>query len=136
MRNIKKFINFLSEANEVDNIPTTENDEDKSLDPNKFEELIANIKKLISETIDSDNEETIKEYIKSYIKNSDEKEIIGLINDADVYEFYLKYMSDIDEILTFSNFYKETAESLGIYGLYDYLVKGTKVAVLELLKKN
>ena len=41
-------------------------------------------------------------------------------------------MSDIDEILTFSNFYSEKPDSLEVYSLYDYLVKGTKVAVLEL----
>ena len=134
MKNIKKFINFLSEANDMDQIPT-ENEEEKVLDPNKYVELTNGIKKLISETIDSDNEETIKGFIKVYVKNTEEKEIIGLINDADVYEFYLKYMSDIDEILTFSNFYSEKPETLEVYSLYDYLVKGTKVAVLELLKK-
>jgi len=134
MKNIKKFINFLSEANDMDQIPT-ENKEEKVLDPNKYVELTNGIKKLISETIDSDNEETIKGFIKVYVKNTEEKEIIGLINDADVYEFYLKYMSDIDEILTFSNFYSEKPETLEVYSLYDYLVKGTKVAVLELLKK-
>ena len=134
MRNIKKFIDFISESNDMDQIPT-ENIEEKILDPNKYVELLNNIKELISKTIDSDNDETIKEFIKVYIKNSDEKEIIGLINDADVYEFYLKYMSDIDEILTFTNFYSESPESLEKYSLYDYLVKGTKTAVLELLKK-
>lgn len=134
MKNIKKFNNFLSEANDMDQIPT-ENIEEKVLDPNTFSELVNGIKKLISETIDSNNEETIKGFIKVYVKNPEEKEIIGLINDADVYEFYLKYMSDIDEILTFSNFYSEKPDSLEVYSLYDYLVKGTKVAVLELLRK-
>jgi hypothetical protein len=134
MKNIKKFINFLSEANDMDQIPT-ENEEEKVLDPNTYTELVNGIKKLISETIDSNNEETIKVFIKVYVKNPEEKEIIGLINDADVYEFYLKYMSDIDEILTFSDFYSEKPDSLEVYSLYDYLVKGTKVAVLELLRK-
>ena len=134
MKNIKKFINFISEANDMDLIPT-ENEEEKVLDPNNYIELVNGIKKLISETIDSENEETIKGFIKVYIKNPEEKEIIGLINDSDVYEFYLKYMSDIDEVLNIVNFYKETPESLEIYSLYDYIVEGTKVAVLELLKK-
>ena len=92
-------------------------------------------KELISETIDSENEETIKGFIKVYIKNPEEKEIIGLINDSDVYEFYLKYMSDIDEVLNIVNFYDEAPNSLEIYSLYDYIVEGSKVAVLELLKK-
>ena len=67
MKNIKKFINFISEANDMDLIPT-ENEEEKVLDPNNYIELVNGIKKLISETIDSENEETIKGFIKFILK--------------------------------------------------------------------
>ena len=134
MKNIKKFNKFILEANDMDQIPT-ENEEEKVLDPNNYTELVSGIKKLISETTGSENEETIKGFIKVYIKNHEEKEIIGLINDSDVYDFYLKYMSDIDEVLNIVNFYDEAPNSLEIYSLYDYIVEGSKVAVLELLKK-
>ena len=134
MKNIKKFNKFILEANDMDQIPT-ENEEEKVLDPNNYTELVSGIKKLISETTGSENEETIKGFIKVYIKNPEEKEIIGLINDSDVYDFYLKYMSDIDEVLNIVNFYDEAPNSLEIYSLYDYIVEGTKVAVLELLRK-
>ena len=134
MKNIKKFNKFILEANDMDQIPT-ENEEEKVLDPNNYTELVSGIKKLISETTGSENEETIKGFIKVYIKNPEEKEIIGLINDSDVYDFYLKYMSDIDEVLNIVNFYDEAPNSLEIYSLYDYIVEGSKVAVLELLKK-
>jgi len=134
MKNIKKFNNFILEGNDMDQIPT-ENEEERVLDPNNYTELVSGIKKLISETTGSENEETIKGFIKVYIKNPEEKEIIGLINDSDVYDFYLKYMSDIDEVLNIVNFYDEAPNSLEIYSLYDYIVEGSKVAVLELLKK-
>ena len=134
MKKIKKFNRFIKENINLSEIPI-ENEKEKELNPNNFNELLNSIKKMVSETIGSDNEETIKGFIKIYIKNPKEKEIVGLINNSDIYEFYLKYMSNIDEILTFVNFYKETPKSLEIYSLYDYVVEGTKIAVLELLRK-
>ena len=38
-------------------------------------------------------------FVESFIKNPEDVKIEGLINDSDIYEFYLKWRNDIDEIL-------------------------------------
>jgi regulator of replication initiation timing len=60
-------------------------------------------------------------------------QIEGLINDSDVYDFYLKYRNDIDELLSKIKFYDEVPSEITSFSLYDYVIKGTKKAISEII---
>ena len=56
-------------------------------------------------------------------------QINGLINDSDIWDFYIKYKDNIDELLNKDGFYEKSPEELNIFSLYDYIIEGTKEAV-------
>jgi len=102
-------------------------------DASKYIEVTDEIKKMIENTIEKSGGE-FKSFVESYIKNPDDVKIEGLINDSDVYDFYLKYRNQVDEVLNSVKFYGETPESMNIFGLYEFIIKGTQKAVNEFVK--
>jgi 5'-deoxynucleotidase YfbR-like HD superfamily hydrolase len=98
------------------------------------EELV----KMIQKTIDSDDEETFKKTLDSVIRNPKEMSIVGLMQDADLYEFYLKYRNALDENLNESGFFNKLQDfqkENNSISLYDFVVKGTLQAVVNILKE-
>jgi hypothetical protein len=102
-------------------------------DASKYTEVTEEVKKMIETTIEKSGGE-FKSFVESFIKNPDDVKIEGLINDSDVYDFYLKYRNQIDEVLNSVKFYGETPESMNVFGLYDFIIKGTQKAVSEFVK--
>jgi hypothetical protein len=102
-------------------------------DASKYTEVTDEVKKMIETTIEKSGGE-FKSFVESLIKNPDDVKIEGLINDSDVYDFYLKYRNQIDEVLNSVKFYGETPESMNVFGLYDFIIKGTQKAVSEFVK--
>lgn len=102
-------------------------------DASKYTEVTDEIKKMIESTIEKSGGE-FKSFLDSFIKNPDDVKIEGLINDSDVYDFYLKYRNQIDEVLNSVKFYGETPESINVFGLYDFIIKGTQRGVTEFVK--
>lgn len=96
-------------------------------------DLKNDISEMIKKSLDTEDEETFNKFLKSFVRNSEESQIQGLINDSDVYEFYLKYRNDIDELLSKVNFYDEVPSEMSTFSLYDYIIKGTKRAVSEII---
>ena len=114
---MRKFTNLIKEAD----------------DPSKYTEVTDEVKKMIEGTIERSGGE-FKSFVESFIKNPEEVKIEGLINDSDIYDFYLKYRNQIDEVLNSVKFYGETPESMNIFGLYDFIIKGTLRSVEEYVK--
>ena len=110
---MKKFTIYLKEAEEV------------KIDIKLKEELLEMVKK----SLNTSDAKTVNDFIEAYKEDSDKNQIEGLVNDADVYDFYLKFMDEIDEILSESNFFEKTPKELNTFSLYTYLVAGTKNAV-------
>ena len=73
-----------------------EEDEIVNLSENKYEDLKSGVKSLLEESIGSEDPKLTSDFIKTYIQNPEETQIIGFINDSDIYDFYLKYRNDID----------------------------------------
>lgn len=121
---LKKYNDFLLEGLGDDNI-------DQFKD---YSDIKSDILNLIEDSVGSSDMSVISEFINSYIQNPDDNNIEGLINDSDIYEFYLKYINEIDEVLSEKGFLERSPESLGTLGLYDYLVKSTKDSILLLLE--
>lgn len=118
---ILKFDNYISEDLETD-------------DSNKYSELKEEIKEMIKKSLKSEDDKLYQDFIESNSKNPEDTQIEGLINDSDIYEFYLKWRNDIDDVLSDVNYYDEVPSELKVFSLYDYLIKGTKKSVSEIIK--
>tara|TARA_B110000858_G_C17615824_1_gene386665 strand:+ start:380 stop:760 length:381 start_codon:yes stop_codon:yes gene_type:complete len=90
---------------------------------------------LIENSISSSDLSLVSDFIVSFINDPETTTIEGLSNDSDVYEFYLKFTNDIDEILQDMGYFEESPSSKGTLGLYSYLVKGTRDAVKKVMLK-
>jgi hypothetical protein len=114
---MKKFSNLILESD----------------DPSKYTEVTDQIKELIENTIENSGGE-FKTFVEYYIKNPSDVKIEGLINDSDVYDFYLKNRNQIDEVLNSVKFYQTTPEEMNVFGLYDFVITGTMKSVEEFVK--
>lgn len=131
---IKRYFQFIKEADETVN-PTgeVEKKETDASDSSKFEEVIDEIKSMIESTIDRSGGE-FKSFVNSFVKNSEDIKVEKFINDSDIYDFYLKWRNDIDELLSDINYFDEAPTENNAFGLYEYVIKGTQKAFLEFVK--
>jgi hypothetical protein len=130
---IKRYLQFIKEADEVNPTGEVEKDETDASDSSKFEDVIDELKSMIENTINKSGGE-LKSFANSYIKNPEDVKIEKLINDSDIYDFYLKWRNDIDELLSDINFFDEVPTENNAFGLYEYVIKGTQRAILEFIK--
>jgi hypothetical protein len=126
---IKKYLKFIKEADE-----TTEAKPGKSQDSGKYTELKDEVKSMIEKTIEKNGGE-FKSFVDKLSKSPDDTKIEGFINDSDIYEFYLKFRNDIDELLNNIKYFNQVPSESNTFGLYDYIIKGTEKAVLEIIKE-
>lgn len=122
---IKKFVQFINESDEQD--ANTSN-----LD-NKYSETKEEVKKMVDNTIQKNGGE-LASFIDSFVKNPEDVKVEGFINDSDVYDFYLKFRNDVDEVLNNIKFYDQSPTEVNAFGLYEYTIKGTEKAFMEFIK--
>jgi hypothetical protein len=122
---IKRYSQFIKESDDAE--------KDINQESGKYSRIKDEIKSLIESTIDNSGGE-FKSFIDSFNKNPDDVKIEGLINDSDIYDFYLKWRNDIDEVLNDVNFFDEIPSEVNAFGLYDYIIKGTERCVIEIVK--
>ena len=104
-----------------------------SADISKYTELKDELTEMIKASLNTEDDKTFEDFIDAYNKNPEETQIEGLINDSDIYEFYLKWRNDIDDILSDINYYDEVPSELKVFSLYEYVIQGTKKSVGELI---
>ena len=119
---IKKYLKFLNEDLKSD-LESKLKPENKDFKSDIIEKIIKSLKSVEKNSFD--------DFVDDFLKDDEKNKIQGLINDADVYEFYLSYRNEIDELLSDINFYDESPSEMNSFSLYDYLVKGTLRAVKE-----
>jgi hypothetical protein len=125
---MKRYLEFIKEAQDVsDNIGI------KSMDPDNYTDIKDEIKSMIEKTIEAGGGE-YKSFINSFIQNPEDVKVDGFINDSDIYEFYLKFRNDIDEILNNIRFFDAPPTEVNAYGLYEYVIEGTDKAFIEVVK--
>lgn len=134
---IKKYSQFINEADQVETQVQAEQPVEsegiKSLDSSKYTEVKEEINKMIENTIQKSGGE-LNTFIESFEKNPEDVKVEGFINDSDIYDFYLKFRNDIDEILNNIKFYDESPTEVNAFGLYEYVIKGTERAFMEVVK--
>ena len=135
--NIKRYVQFLTEADETEaQVPEESQataEETDASDSSKYTEVVDEVKSMIEKTVEEYGGE-LKSFIKSYTKNPKDVKVRGFINDADIYDFYLKWRNDIDEILNNLKFFDEVPTKNNAFGIYEYAIKGTEKAFLEIVK--
>lgn len=131
---LKRYSQFINEAEEVQQ-PTEQTTPEgiKTLDNSKYPEVMEEVQKMIENTIQKNGGE-LKSFIESFEKNPEDVKVEGFINDSDIYDFYLKFRNDIDEILNNIKFYDESPTEVNAFGLYEYVIKGTERAFMEVVK--
>lgn len=127
---LKRYSQFINEADEAQ---VQAKPEPQSSDSGKYQEIKDDLKKKIESTIEKSGGE-YDSFVEKFIKNPKDVKIEGVINDSEVYEFYLKFRNDIDEILNNSNYFDEIPSENNAFGLYEYVVKGTSKAIEEVVK--
>ena len=100
---------------------------------NKYSEVLDSIKEMVESTIDKSGGE-YETFLESFLKDPENVKIEGLINESDIYDFYLKYRNQIDEILNDVKFYQTPPEENNVFGLYDFVIKGTQKSIEEFIK--
>jgi len=114
-----------------------ENLEDKFKD--KISEQYSSLKRGILLLLDDSVKNTeelidVQNYINKSSIDLNSNQLIGFIDDADVFDFYLKYQTDIDEICNNNKWFEKTAAEENIFSLYQYIINGSKFAVMQCLK--
>jgi len=121
---LKFFKEFLLE--EVDETPVK--------DTSIYDDLKNDLKEMVEKSLKTSDKKTYQDFISAYLRDPEKNQIEGLINDSDIYEFYLKYRNNIVQLLSEINFYEEKPSELDSFSLYDYVIVGTKKSITEALK--
>ena len=118
---IKKYSQFIKEADEVETPETETQEVAKPQSDNKYTELKEEVKSMIEKTIEKSGGD-FESFKDKFVKSPEETKIEGLINDSDIYEFYLKFRNDIDELLNNVKYFDEVPSESNTFGLYDYII--------------
>jgi hypothetical protein len=102
-------------------------------EPDKYGDIIEEVKEMIKKTVEESGGE-FDSMLGSYKQNPKDIKIRGFINDSDIYDFYLKWRNDIDEILNNINYFDDAPTEKNAFGLYEYTIRGTETAFLEVVK--
>lgn len=130
---LKRYSQFINEADETEQAVQQAPEGIKTLDNSKYPEVMEEVQKMIENTIQKSGGE-LNAFIESFEKNPEDVKVEGFINDSDIYDFYLKFRNDIDEILNNLKFYDEAPTEVNAFGLYEYVIKGTERAFMEVVK--
>jgi hypothetical protein len=57
-----------------------------------------------------------------------------LVEDNDIFNFYLKFQSEIDELLNDTKYMDESPSNNNVFSLYDVVIDGTKQSILDILE--
>ena len=106
---------------------------------NKISDQYASLKRgvldlLENSVTDFDNLSNVEKFIKKYIEKPESKTLENFVEDGEIFDFYLKYQVDIDEICQKEGFFELIPQEQEIFSLYDFVLKGTQFAVIEIMK--
>lgn len=74
--------------------------------------------------------------IENYIEDSETTTIVGLVNDSEIFDFYMKHRNQIDSLLSQGEHFTKSPESIGaLNSVYEYIIVSTKLGITEAFKK-
>lgn len=106
-----------------------ENAENKA---EKYSDILSDLKEYIDKTVDNIGGD-YDTFVSNYLKSEDDFKIEGLINDSDIFDFYIKWRNEIDEILNDIIYFDKSPNENNIYSCYDFIIVSTNIAIREIL---
>lgn len=102
----------------------------------KITEHYGSLKRGILDLLDSsvENATDLENFINTYIENPDSNSITDFIENDDIFNFYLKFEANIDEICVDKEYFDKAPKDNDVFSLYEFVISGTKFALLECLK--
>jgi len=76
----------------------------------------------------------VQNYIHKSSEDLDTNALIGFVEEADIFDFYLKYQADLDEICNTNSWFTKNPSEENIFSLYSYIINGAKFGVKQCLK--
>ena len=100
-----------------------------------YQSLKRGLLDLLDKSID-DTEElvNVQNFINNYIENPNDATLVGLVDDAEIFDFYIKYQGNIDELCNDNQYFDKTPKENNVFSLYSFIIEGTKFAVQECMK--
>ena len=130
---IKNFTTYLTE-----DIDLTELEEEVG---ESFPELKMDLLDLINLTLEETSDiknvkkEDLNDFFTNYITAGKDSEMIDqLVEDNDIFNFYLKHQSDFDELLNDTGYMEKTPQENNVFSLYDVVIDGTKQGIWNLIE--
>lgn len=77
----------------------------------------------------------VQNFIDGYTKDTEAQVIEGFVEAGDIFNFYLKYQVEIDELCKDYDYFSKSAKDLEVFSLYDFVIVGTKYAVKECMNQ-
>jgi len=130
--NIRKFSTYLVEALNMKEINEEINDTYKELK----EDLLDLINKTLEESDKKDiTKEDLNDFMNKYVIAGKDVDMIDeLIEDNDIFNFYLKHQSDFDELLNDTGYMSKSPKDNNVFSLYDVIIDGTKQGIIEIIE--
>lgn len=105
----------------------------------KLEEQYKSLKRGILGLLENSIEDTtelvnVQNFINDFTNSNDKNTLIGFIDNADIFDFYLKFQANIDEVCNDKDYFSKSPKENNVFSLYDYIISGTKYAVNEVLQ--
>jgi len=111
------------------------NDKFKNKITDKYKSLKLGLLLMLDDSVDNSDElVNVQNFINDYVENPEGNTIVGLVDDAEIFNVYLKYQSNVDEICADKDYFGKVPKENNIVSLYNVVTHGTKYAVLECLK--
>ena len=101
----------------------------------KYNSLKRGVIDLLDKTIkEPEKPASIQNFLDTYEKSPETTVIEEFVEDGDIFDFYLKYQVDVDELCKDKGWFDKPLKEYEILSLYDTITIGTKFAVTETLK--
>jgi hypothetical protein len=99
-----------------------------------YKSLKRGILDLLDKTLKTDKLVDVQNFIDRYIKDPENNVIEDFVDDAEIFDFYLKYQNNIDEVCVNNKYFEDAPIKHNMYSLYDIIIDGTRFGVLQCMK--
>ena len=111
--------------------------EDKVVD--KLSQEYLSLKRGILDLIENSLGETnemvkVQNFIHDYIENPQGGTLVTFVEDNDIFDFYLKFQSDVDQVCNNNGYFAKTPQENNLFSLYDVMIEGTQFTVIQVMK--
>ena len=99
-----------------------------------YESLKRGILLLLDNSVENNELVNVQNFINEYIEDDENATLVGLVDDAEIFEFWNKYKDQIDEICSDKQYFDKTPTENNIFSVYQFMISATKFAVKETMK--